>query len=150
MKHLSEEELIEHYYKETTCSAGLQTSCRVGVLAHTSVGPRGSVMPVGNDKETSVDQEVHATAGQEVAATISSPAARQTSQGDYQADAGIEKHLARCAACAQAFAALRSDLAAIAFPAPPARDAAYGERVWAAISTSLPRLEARPHRSYKA
>ena len=62
----------------------------------------------------------------------------------YQADAGAEKHLARCAACAEAYAALRSDLAAMEFPAPPARDAAYGERVWASISTSLPRLEARP------
>lgn len=61
----------------------------------------------------------------------------------YKADAGTERHLARCAACAEAYAALQSDLAAMQFPAPPARDAAYGERVWASISASLPRLEAR-------
>jgi hypothetical protein len=61
----------------------------------------------------------------------------------YKTDAGAQKHLARCAACAQDYAALQSDLAAIAFPAPPDRDAAYGEHVWASISTSLPRLEAR-------
>jgi hypothetical protein len=64
----------------------------------------------------------------------------------YKADASAERHLARCAACAEAFAALQSDLAALQFPAPPARDAAYGERVWALISSSLPRLEARKQR----
>jgi hypothetical protein len=61
----------------------------------------------------------------------------------YRADADTERHLVRCAACAEAYAALQSDLAAMVFPAPPARDAAYGERVWASISTSLPRLETR-------
>jgi hypothetical protein len=57
--------------------------------------------------------------------------------------AKIERHLEVCAECAQAFAALQSDLAGMEFAAPPARDAAYGERVWASISGSLPRKEAR-------
>ncbi|MFZ1083646.1 MAG: hypothetical protein WAN35_01630 [Terracidiphilus sp.] len=61
----------------------------------------------------------------------------------YKADKGAGKHLAACGACAEAYVALQSDLAAIEFPAPPKRDAAYGERIWATISTSLPRLEAR-------
>lgn len=56
---------------------------------------------------------------------------------------GAEKHLAQCAECAEAYAALRSDLEAMEFAAPPERDSAYGERVWASISTALPRLEAR-------
>jgi len=61
----------------------------------------------------------------------------------YRADAGAERHLVRCSACAGAFVALHSDLAVMEFPAPPVRDAAYGERVWASISPSLPRLEVR-------
>jgi hypothetical protein len=61
----------------------------------------------------------------------------------YKADAGAQRHLEECAACAEAYSTLQSDLAAMVFPAPPTRDAAYGERVWASISTSLPRLEAR-------
>jgi hypothetical protein len=62
----------------------------------------------------------------------------------YKADASSAKHLARCAECAQAYAALQSDLAALQFPAPPARDVAYGEQVWASISSSLLRYE--PHK----
>ncbi|MGA9069898.1 MAG: hypothetical protein WB424_06580 [Terracidiphilus sp.] len=65
----------------------------------------------------------------------------------YKSDARAERHLARCAACAEAFVALHSDLAAIEFPALPNRDAAYGERVWESISASLPRLEA-PKRNW--
>jgi hypothetical protein len=60
----------------------------------------------------------------------------------YKSNASAERHLDHCAECAAAFVALHSDLAAIEFPALPNRDAAYGERVWASISASLPRLEA--------
>jgi hypothetical protein len=56
------------------------------------------------------------------------------------------RHLEHCAACADAYAALQSDLALVKPAEPPVRDAAYGARVWASISASLPRLEARKQR----
>ena len=56
------------------------------------------------------------------------------------------RHLERCVACAEAYAALQSDLALVTPAEPPARDAAYGARVWASISGSLPRFEARQRR----
>jgi hypothetical protein len=61
----------------------------------------------------------------------------------YKADSDAAQHLAQCAKCAQAYAALQSDLAELQFPAPPIRDAAYGEQVWASISSSLLRYEPR-------
>jgi hypothetical protein len=61
----------------------------------------------------------------------------------YKANKGADLHLAACADCAEAYAALQSDLAAMEFPTPPARDAAYGEYVWASISSSLLRYEPR-------
>jgi hypothetical protein len=51
------------------------------------------------------------------------------------------EHLAACALCAQAFAALRSDLSEFPALEPPARDAAYGEQVWEALRPALPAYE---------
>ena len=56
------------------------------------------------------------------------------------------RHLEDCVACAEAYAALESDLALVTPAEPPARDADYGARVWASISGSLPRFEARKRR----
>ena len=56
-------------------------------------------------------------------------------------DAG--QHLEACAECAEAYAALRSDLDEMKFAAPPARSAAYGEEVWQSIAPLLPAYEAR-------
>jgi hypothetical protein len=56
------------------------------------------------------------------------------------------RHLEHCVACAEAYAALESDLALVTPAEPPARDAAYGARVWASISGTLPRFEARKRR----
>jgi hypothetical protein len=63
-----------------------------------------------------------------------------------EGDAAVERHLANCAECAEAYAALRSDLAALAPVEPPARDTAYGERVWQSIAPSLPVYESRKQR----
>ena len=41
-------------------------------------------------------------------------------------DTGAGGHLAACAECAETYAELKSDLAAMQTAAPPARDAAYG------------------------
>ena len=51
------------------------------------------------------------------------------------------QHLETCAHCAEAFAELQSDLDEMKFAEPPARDSAYGERVWQSISGSLPAYE---------
>jgi hypothetical protein len=53
------------------------------------------------------------------------------------------QHLESCAECAQAYAALRSDLAKMEFTEPPVRDAAYGKQVWQLIAPSLLAYEAR-------
>jgi hypothetical protein len=57
--------------------------------------------------------------------------------------AGAGKHLETCAECAEAYAALRSDLDVMKFAAPPARDPAYGERVWQSIAPFLPAYHVR-------
>jgi len=54
-----------------------------------------------------------------------------------------QEHLEQCARCAEAFKALEDDLSEFADVEPPARDAGYGERVWQAISGTLPAYEAR-------
>jgi hypothetical protein len=61
--------------------------------------------------------------------------------------AGFGQHLDACAQCAQAYAALRSDLDEMEFAAPPARDPAYGERVWQSVAPLLPAYET-PKRSW--
>lgn len=63
--------------------------------------------------------------------------------GESENTAAVEKHLAGCDACAQAFAELKRDLGNVDRVEAPARDADYGERVWAAIAPSLPVYEVR-------
>jgi hypothetical protein len=58
--------------------------------------------------------------------------------GEGANTAAVERHLRSCAACAEAFAELQRDLAEVDRLEAPARDARYGERVWAAIADSLP------------
>ena len=58
--------------------------------------------------------------------------------GESDNPAAVEQHLASCPECAQAFAALKRDLGDVSRLEAPARDARYGERVWAAIAPSLP------------
>jgi len=58
--------------------------------------------------------------------------------GESESTAAVEQHLAACRACAQNFAELRRDLAALDRVQAPARDERYGEQVWASISPSLP------------
>jgi hypothetical protein len=50
----------------------------------------------------------------------------------------VSGHLDGCVSCSRAYDALRADLAEMKFVDPPARDAFYGERVWASLSTLLP------------
>jgi hypothetical protein len=55
--------------------------------------------------------------------------------------AAVERHLASCAACAAKFTALERDLNSVERLVAPARDARYGERVWASIAPALPVYE---------
>jgi hypothetical protein len=57
--------------------------------------------------------------------------------GESENTAAVEQHLAACRDCADNFAELRRDLAALDRVEAPSRDARYGERVWAAIAPSL-------------
>jgi hypothetical protein len=57
--------------------------------------------------------------------------------------APASRHLESCADCAQAYAALQSDLAELEGVEPPERDEAYGARVWESIAPSLPIYEMR-------
>jgi hypothetical protein len=57
-----------------------------------------------------------------------------------------ERHLEDCAVCAEAFAALKSDLAGMQFAEPPARDAGYGDQIWKTLSSSLAVYEKQPRR----
>jgi hypothetical protein len=58
---------------------------------------------------------------------------------DAGAPAG--RHVADCVECAEAYAALRTDLEEMEFAQPSARDADYGERVWESLA---PKLQAYP------
>ncbi|HEY6848216.1 MAG TPA: hypothetical protein VI320_18695 [Terracidiphilus sp.] len=58
--------------------------------------------------------------------------------GESEDRAAVEQHLARCRACADGFAELQRDLAALDRIEAPSREARYGERVWAAIAPLLP------------
>ena len=58
--------------------------------------------------------------------------------GEADSPAAVEQHLAACGECAASFAELRRDLAGVDRVEAPARDAHYGDRVWAAIAPSLP------------
>jgi hypothetical protein len=63
----------------------------------------------------------------------------------YAEDDGnaVQQHLAACAECAKAYSGLSSDLADMKFAEAPARDAAYGRRVWESIADTLPAYESR-------
>jgi hypothetical protein len=56
-----------------------------------------------------------------------------------------KQHLLACAECAKAYSGLGSDLADMKFAEAPARDAAYGHRVWESIAGSLPAYKSRRH-----
>jgi hypothetical protein len=58
--------------------------------------------------------------------------------GESENTAAVERHLDRCGECTAGFAELKHDLAEVDRMAAPARDAHYGERVWAAIAPLLP------------
>jgi len=58
--------------------------------------------------------------------------------GEGENAAAVERHLDACRQCTEAFAELQRDLSEVDRVAAPARDAHYGERVWAAIADSLP------------
>jgi hypothetical protein len=99
MKHLSEEELVAHFYGEAADRSD----------------------PGGSDPDGSGE--------------------------DRSAEKGsIGRHLNACAECAERLAALRSDLAALHFAEPPARDEGYGKQVWAALKDRLPAYEAEKAR----
>ena len=55
-------------------------------------------------------------------------------EGDTQT---AEQHLAQCASCSKAYAALQADLAEMQFAPSPHRGLPYGQKVWASISASL-------------
>ncbi|HEY1901773.1 MAG TPA: hypothetical protein VGG56_05045 [Terracidiphilus sp.] len=65
--------------------------------------------------------------------------------GEGENTAAVARHLADCRECAENFAELQRDLAALNRAETPARDARYGERVWASIAPLLPvyRMEKR-------
>jgi len=58
--------------------------------------------------------------------------------GEGEDTAAVERHLESCKECAQAFAELKRDLADVNRMEAPARDEAYGQRVWASIAPLLP------------
>jgi hypothetical protein len=58
----------------------------------------------------------------------------------------VQQHLERCAECATAYAAVRSDLDEIEFAAVPMRDELHGKRVWESIVDILPVYEAPKRR----
>ncbi len=61
--------------------------------------------------------------------------------GEAASPASTAQHLLECHICAEAYAALRQDLAAVKPSAVPARDAHYGEQVWQSLRNSLPVYE---------
>ena len=69
------------------------------------------------------------------------------SESETESAFAVESHLAKCAACSAAYAALRRDLAAMQAVDFPARDADYGERVWRSIAPLLPAYE-KPKKSW--
>jgi len=63
--------------------------------------------------------------------------------GESEPNAAAALHLDTCPECAEAYAALENDVAEMRFAEPPARNAAYGERVWAQLAGSLTAYENR-------
>jgi hypothetical protein len=62
----------------------------------------------------------------------------EQSYGESEDRAAVERHLALCGECADNYAELERDLTGVSRMDAPARDAHYGERVWASIAGSLP------------
>jgi hypothetical protein len=58
----------------------------------------------------------------------------------------VQQHLERCAECATAYAAVRSDLDEMEFAGVPMRNELYGKRVWESIADRLPEYEAPKRR----
>jgi hypothetical protein len=58
--------------------------------------------------------------------------------GESEDAVAVNRHLAGCSQCAHNFAELKRDLAEVDRMVAPARDAHYGERVWASIASLLP------------
>jgi hypothetical protein len=57
--------------------------------------------------------------------------------GEEEDFAGVKEHIASCEACAETYAALSWDLGEVKAIEAPARDEAYGERVWASLEPKL-------------
>ncbi len=66
--------------------------------------------------------------------------------GESENTAAVERHLAACRECANSFAELKRDLAGLDRVQAPARDARYGERVWASIAPLLPIYQSEKRR----
>jgi anti-sigma factor RsiW len=64
--------------------------------------------------------------------------------GEGEASVAGEAHLAQCAECREALAALRRDLGAVSLPEPPARGEDYGAQVWARIQPQIQPRVRRP------
>ena len=58
--------------------------------------------------------------------------------GESEDRTAVERHLETCRECADNYAELQRDLTGVGRVDAPARDAHYGERVWASIAGSLP------------
>jgi len=58
----------------------------------------------------------------------------------------VQAHLASCAACREAFAALRADLASVTDEPAPERGEGYGDRVWRSLEPRLGRPSLTPMR----
>jgi hypothetical protein len=57
--------------------------------------------------------------------------------GEGKDPAGVKEHIAACETCAESYAALSWDLGEVRVIEAPARDEAYGERVWASLEPKL-------------
>jgi hypothetical protein len=66
--------------------------------------------------------------------------------GESEDRAAVERHLEACRECAENYAELERDLTGVNRVDAPARDAQYGERVWASIAGSLPVYKAEKRR----
>jgi hypothetical protein len=68
--------------------------------------------------------------------------------GEAGSPARTARHLLECDVCADAYAVLRQDLAAVKSAPVPARDAQYGDQVWHSIRSSLPVYEKQKKRTW--
>jgi len=66
--------------------------------------------------------------------------------GESENTTAVERHLAACRECANNFAELQRDLAALDRVEAPARGLGYGERMWASIAPLLPMYRSEKRR----